>query len=385
MSNILLCMGTRPEIIKMAPVHYELVQSGMQPLLLHTGQHSDMANPMYEFFNIVPDFSLNLRRSSDTLFNLSALLMEKLGAALDAIKPSAVLVHGDTTSAVMAALTAFYQKIPVGHVEAGLRSHQGYDPFPEEKNREIIGRLAHWHFAPTEQAKRNLLAEGVPEERIHLVGNTIVDATMMADSVFGEQLAHAVEIRSGVLKTLPEQLASRRLILVTAHRRENLGQPLLSIASAVRELLESEPDTLVVWPVHSNPKVRATVDEVFLRAPGSFAKRLYLTSPLSYPATLWLLKHAWLVLTDSGGIQEEAACMHAPVMVLRETTERPELIDCGGGMLIGTGRDAIISGVRHLWRDEQAHAAMRGARNPFGDGAAARRIREILARDGHGV
>ena len=173
--NILLCMGTRPEIIKMAPIYFELKKAGKQPLLLHTGQHSDMANPMYEFFNIVPDFSLNLKRSSDTLFHLSSLLLEKLGTSIGVMNPSAVLVHGDTSSALMAALTAFYQKIPVGHVESGLRSHQGYDPFPEEKNREMIGRLAHWHFAPTEQARQNLLREGIQASQIHLVGNTIVD------------------------------------------------------------------------------------------------------------------------------------------------------------------------------------------------------------------
>lgn len=381
--NILLCMGTRPEIIKMAPIYFELKKTGKHPLLLHTGQHSDMANPMYEFFNIVPDFSLNLKRSSDTLFHLSSLLLEKLGTSISAINPSAVLVHGDTSSALMAALTAFYQKIPVGHVESGLRSHQDYDPFPEEKNREMIGRLAHWHFAPTGQARQNLLNEGIQASHIHLVGNTIVDAVRMADTVFSERLEHAEEISTGVLKSLPDQIDSNRLILVTAHRRENLGMPLLSIASAVRTLLESEPDILVVWPVHSNPKIHATVHEVFKNLPDSCKERIYLTPPLSYPTTLWLLKNSWLVLTDSGGIQEEAACMHAPVMVLRETTERPELVESGGGMLTGTAQDTIVSKVYKLWTDKQAYARMRSAPNPFGDGRTAERICQILDRGDH--
>jgi UDP-N-acetylglucosamine 2-epimerase (non-hydrolysing) len=377
--SILLCMGTRPEIIKMAPVYYELKKNHMETLLLHTGQHKDMADPMYQFFNIVPDFSLNLARTSDDLYHLSALLMEKLGAAFSVIKPSAVLVHGDTSSAAMAALAAFYQKIPVGHVEAGLRSHQEYDPFPEEKNREIIARLAHWHFAPTEKAKQNLLSENIPESRIHIIGNTIVDTVRMANSVFKDTVDHAKELSNAPLKTLQANLVSRKLIFITAHRRENLGKPLLSITAAVRELLETNPDIVVVWPVHSNPKIRATVDEVFDDLPINISERLYLTRPLSYPMTLNLLNQAWLVLTDSGGIQEEAACMNLPVMILRETTERPELIESGGGILIGTEQKVIVDEVRKLLSDPKAQRVMRNAPNPFGDGYAAARIYEILA------
>jgi UDP-N-acetylglucosamine 2-epimerase len=376
-------MGTRPEIIKMAPVYHELAKRGMQPLLLHTGQHSDMANPIYEFFDIVPDYSLHLQRKSDSLYHLSALLLEKLGGAFSAINPGAVFVHGDTTSAAMAALTAFYQKLPVGHVEAGLRSYQDYDPFPEEKNRDIIARLAQWHFAPTDQSVQNLRLEHIEQTRIHLVGNTVVDAVRMATTVFRDKMESNLEISSGALKKLPVALESKRLLLVTAHRRENLGEPLLAIARAVRELLESMEDFVVVWPVHSNPKVRATVHEVFEHLPAEMEKRIFLTKPLNYSTTLWLLGKAWLVLTDSGGIQEEAACMKAPVLVLRETTERPELIQRGGGMLIGTDHKTIVSRVRKLLTNKSVHDAMLESPNPFGDGYAAARICDIIARDGY--
>lgn len=383
--TILLCVGTRPEIIKMAPVYYALKEKGLEPLLLHTGQHKDMADPMYRFFDIVPDFSLHLPRASDALYHLSSLLLEKLGAAFGTVKPSAVLVHGDTSSAAMAALAAFYQRIPIGHVEAGLRSQQDYDPFPEEKNREIIGRLAHWHFAPTEQARQNLLKENISDARIHVVGNTIVDAVRLATTEFSDALDHAKELSSGALTTLLAVLEQRRLVLVTAHRRENLGQPLLSITAAVRELLESDPDIVVVWPVHSNPNIHATVDEVFTDLPAHAAKRLFLTRPLSYPATLNLLKRAWLVLTDSGGIQEEASCMHTPVLILRETTERPELLGSGGGKLVGTDRNTIVAETRRLLRDAAAHQTMRSASNPFGDGYAAARIHNILSRSENAI
>jgi UDP-N-acetylglucosamine 2-epimerase len=382
--NIMLCMGTRPEIIKMAPVYYALKAKGLSPLLLHTGQHKDMADPMYQFFNIIPDFSLQLVRVSDTLSHLSALMLDKLGDALSVVRPPAVLVHGDTSSAAMAALAAFYQQITVGHVEAGLRSHQGFNPFPEEKNRELIARLATWHFAPTARARENLLKENVPDESIHVIGNTIVDAVRLANTELRDTVAHAREIESGPLKLLAQRLTpERRLILITAHRRENLGRPLLSITRAVRELLESEPDIVVVWPVHSNPKIHVTVNEVFAGLPADLSERLFLTRPLSYPMTINLLKQAWMVLTDSGGIQEEAACMQVPVLILRETTERQELVDSGGGRLIGTRHKSIVAATRALLRNPAGHQAMRGAPNPFGDGYAAARIHDVLIGGTH--
>lgn len=379
-SSVLLCMGTRPEIIKMAPVYHELKRRGMRPLLLHTGQHQEMANPLYEFFNMLPDYSLNLQRTSDSLHHLSALLLDKLGEAFEVIRPSVTLVHGDTTSAAMAALTAYYHKIPVGHVEAGLRSHCEYNPFPEEKNRELIGRLAHWHFAPTAQAAANLERENVADDRVHVVGNTVVDAVRLATTAFYDHVEHAAGIERGDLRALPALIRSRRLVLVTAHRRENLGHPLLSIARSVRMLVEDDPDLVVVWPVHSNPKVHTTVHEVFADLHAAAAGRVFLTQPLDYSTTLWLLRHAWLVLTDSGGLQEESACTRTPVLVLRETTERPELIDSGGGLLVGTDTDSIVATVRRLADDEAAYAAMRDIVNPFGDGYAMERICDVIAQ-----
>ena len=378
----LLCMGTRPEIIKMAPVYYALKQNGLEPLLLHTGQHEDMADPMYRFFKILPDFSLPLQRTNDALHHLSAMLLEKLGAAFEAVKPGAVLVHGDTASAAMAALAAFYQRIPVGHVEAGLRSHNPYNPFPEEKNRELIGRLAEWHFAPTDNARLNLVRENINESRIHMVGNTIVDAVRLATSD-KELLANADELSGAQLRGLRHVLPGRRLVFITAHRRENLGRPLMSISTTVRQLLLADEDLVIVWPVHSNPKIRATVDEVFTDLPDEISERIFLTRPLNYSTTLQLLRQSWLVLTDSGGIQEEAACLQVPVLILRETTERPELVASGGGRLIGTESAAIVGAVDELRTDGKAYAAMRAAPNPFGDGFAAERIREILTRSIH--
>jgi UDP-N-acetylglucosamine 2-epimerase (non-hydrolysing) len=376
-------MGTRPEIIKMAPVYYALKETGREPLLLHTGQHEDMAHPMYRFFKILPDFSLPLQRTSDTLHHLSSTLLEKLGAAFEVVKPGAVLVHGDTSSAAMAALAAFYQRIPVGHVEAGLRSHSRYNPFPEEKNRELIGRLADWHFAPTANARQNLLRENVDDDRIHMVGNTIVDAVRLSTS--DKELASNPDEMSGPqLRGLRRALPGRRLVFITAHRRENLGRPLLSISTTVRQLLLADEDLVIVWPVHSNPKIRATVDEVFTDLPAEISERIFLTQPLNYATTLHLLRQSWLVLTDSGGIQEEAACLGVPVLILRDTTERPELVSSGGGRLIGTESAAIVGAVDQLRTDAQAYAAMRAAPNPFGDGFAAERIRDILSRSMHG-
>ena len=370
-----MCMGTRPEIIKMAPVYHALKAKGMHTVLLHTGQHQDMAEPMYAFFRMVPDIWLPIARQCDALHHLSALLLEHVGAALETLKPGAVLVHGDTSSAAMTALAAFYRQVPIGHVEAGLRSHRAFDPFPEEKNRELIARLARWHFAPTALARTNLLRENIGADRIHMVGNTIVDAVRLASSTFSQ--AGAAQAH-GPLAALAATLKGRRLLLVTAHRRENLGAPLLSVASAIRTLLATDPELVFVWPVHSNPKIQADVRTAFADLPAHQATRLFLTAPLDYPDTLALLRQAWLALTDSGGIQEEAACLALPVLVLREATERTELIDSGSAILVGTAAPAIVAAVRRLREGPDAYAAMQAAPNPFGDGYAAERIQSIL-------
>jgi UDP-N-acetylglucosamine 2-epimerase len=279
----------------------------------------------------------------------------------------------------MGALAAFYHQIPVGHVEAGLRSHVMYDPFPEEKNRELIGRLATWHFAPTGGERDNLLREGIAAPAIHVVGNTIVDAVRLAGTREGARLEAIPEFQRELAR-LPGLLPGRRLMLVTSHRRENLHGPLAHIAGAVRDLLLESPDLLVVWPVHINPQVQEVVRGVMDKLPSEAAGRLFLTQPVSYAAMIWLLHHAWLALTDSGGIQEEAAAVHTPILVLRETTERPELIQAGAGRLVGTDRSTVAAAVRELAARPELIEAMRKADNPFGDGQTGQRIASLLSR-----
>nr|WP_295772052.1 UDP-N-acetylglucosamine 2-epimerase (non-hydrolyzing) [Rhodoferax sp.] len=371
-------MGTRPEIIKMAPVYHELVRRGAPVALLHTGQHKDLAEPMYDFFGIRPDFSLHLNRSADTLEHLSALLIEKIGQVIVSTMPRAVLVHGDTSSALMAAMAAFYHQIPVAHVEAGLRSHDAYDPFPEEKNRELIARIARWHFAPTQQAAENLRREGIAVDAIRVVGNTAVDAVLIGQQRIQDNADLPLETDALPIK----HMRDHRVILVTAHRRENWDGPLLSVAKAVLAIVQEFPDVVVVWPVHANPAVKKTVHSVLGKLPAELAHRVFLIPPLSYPAMVDMLTKSWLVMTDSGGLQEEAASVHVPILVLRETTERPELVTVGAGRLVGTDREVIVNEVRALWNNTAQYEAMREALNPFGDGTAAKQIVDrLLARD----
>jgi UDP-N-acetylglucosamine 2-epimerase (non-hydrolysing) len=385
-SSVLLCIGTRPEVIKMAPVYHALKKTALEPIVLHTGQHEAGTEPdrhtvwpLYEFFGFLPAYRVDLVRRTDTLAHLTALLMEELTELLTYIDPGAVLVQGDTTTAFTAGLSAFYRKTPIGHVEAGLRTYNEYDPFPEEKNRQLITRLSRWHFTPTHQSTENLLREGIPEAQIFEVGNTVVDAVQWGIANLDER-AQQKDFLPRPLQALPERLAGHRLLLITAHRRENWGARIAQIARAARTLLERNPDLLVVWPVHPNPKVHMTVQAGFESLAPGVAERLFLTPGLSYPCVLWLLSRAWMVLTDSGGIQEEAAATSTPVLVLRETTERPELLAAGAGRLVGTDPDTIVDSVMRLQADAGAYETMRGARNPFGDGKAATYIAEALVK-----
>lgn len=390
--KVLLAMGTRPEIIKMAPVYFALRQQGLTPRLLHTGQHTDMAETLYDLFGITPDFQLDLRREALPATNdneppshcalslLGSALLQKVAHVLSQEEFSAVLVHGDTSSAFMAALAAFYKKLPIGHVEAGLRSHHEYNPFPEEKNRVLIGQLARWHFAPTEKACRNLLAEGITGQQVHVVGNTIVEAAEMGAQKLGDyRLRHPQDC--ALVEALAPQLAQKKMVVVTMHRRENHGAQVRMVAQAVVELLRQHEDMLVVWPVHPNPVVKSAVHQVLCDLPQGMAERLHVCEPLNYPVLLWVLKHAWLALTDSGGIQEEAVAVKTPVLVLRDTTERPEVIETGAGLLVGTEKRNIVMQVNRLYYDAAQHASMCSATNPFGDGTTARRICEILKHD----
>jgi len=390
--TILLSMGTRPEIIKMAPVYLELKQRGVKPLLLHTGQHSDIASSLYELFGMEPDYHIDLKRSAENgvaangsneprandLAELGSKLLLECSAVLERVNPSMVLVHGDTSSALMMALAAYYHKCKVAHVEAGLRSHDEYHPFPEEKNRVIIGQLAHWHFAPTQRARNNLVAEGIHDRSIYVVGNTVVQATQLgADRLE----AHRKKINStaeDLLDKLSKKSAGKRIVLVTTHRRENLKSGIGEIAASVLQLLELHKDMIIVWPVHPNPKVMAAIKDEIGQVSGELAERLYLTKPLDYPVLLWVLKHSWVVLTDSGGIQEEAAALGTPVLVLRQTTERPELIEVGAGALVGADTDRILATVETLSQNPNQYAAMKNAPNPFGDMTVAHTICNVL-------
>jgi UDP-N-acetylglucosamine 2-epimerase (non-hydrolysing) len=376
--KILLSMGTRPEIIKMAPVYFELKRQGAEPIVLHTGQHSDMATSLYELFGITPDYSLDLERepvaANCELGALSSLLLQKISLAIAKIAPSMVLVHGDTSSALMAALAAFYQQIPIAHVEAGLRSHNGYDPFPEEKNRVLVAQLAQWHFAPTTRARDNLLAEGISDKAIHVVGNTIVEAAQLGTSKIDTG-------KNAFITSLEKTANGKKLVLVTMHRRENQASNIKQIAEAVLTLMKKHEDLCVVWPVHPSPKVEAAVRSVLGSIAPELASRMHLTKPLDYPTLLWVLKNSWLVLTDSGGIQEEAVALHAPVLVLRDTTERPEVIEAGAGLLIGTVPETILSHVETLYNDSAKHETMRKAKNPFGNGTTAGLICNVLLKE----
>lgn len=371
---VLLCMGTRPEAIKMAPVVHALREAGLAPLILHSGQHNAVAYEVYRFFGIQPDAHLTLDRERTSLGHLGARLLDGIDQVISRTPVQAVLVHGDTATTLAAAQAAFFNRIPVGHVEAGLRSHDATDPFPEEKNREMVSRLATWHFAPTAIAARNLRDENIAEDTIYRVGNTIVDAATWGVS----QIDRPELAAPGRLKTWA---ASGRLVLVTAHRRESWGRPIEGIARSIAELAAAHPDLRFLWPIHPNPAIRESVEIGLRYLPETMRERIHLTSPLTYPRLLWALRESWLVLTDSGGIQEEAAALDRPVLVLRRHTERPEIIEAGGGRLVGTDPEAIQRWVSGLATDPVAYASLRCAENPYGDGRAAERIARVLHRE----
>ncbi len=381
---ILISVGTRPEIIKMAPLHAELRRRGLPVAWVHTGQHREMAQPLYEFFGIEPEHEVTLERRSGELSHLNALLLEGLAAVFERTRPAAVLVHGDTTSTLASAQAAFYQGVPVGHVEAGLRTFNHREPFPEEMNRELTARLSRWHFSPTSRAAGNLEREGI-RAGVHVVGNTAVDAALQGTARVDALLAEGTPVLPAALDPLRQglELAKWRLITVTAHRRENWGEGIASIAQAVAQLLEAHPDVAVVWPVHGNPAVRDAVHAELAAKVPALEGRLTLCEPLDYPALLWCLHRSVLALTDSGGIQEEGAALSCPVLVLRNTTERPELIDAGAGLIVGTDRNRIVSTVSGLLAEPDGAGLqrMRDATNPFGDGTTSRQIADVLQRD----
>lgn len=355
-----------------------LLGTSLRPILVHTGQHDDLAWPLYRFFGLRPQVMLPLERERPTLAHLNARLLDTLDATFERLDVDAVLVHGDTTSALAAAQAAFYSQLPVGHVEAGLRSGERYDPFPEEMNRMLIGQMATWHFAPTERAAANLRRENIAAEGVRVVGNTVVDAARWGSERLASYFAREDVPEGDSIVSLERFARHRRLVLVTAHRRENWDGPIAEIAAAVADLAVRHMDLAFVWPLHPNPVVQQAVRAVVDRLPAHVRHRVLLTAPMPYPQMLWVLRHAWLVMTDSGGLQEEAAAFDRPLLVLLQTTERPEVIEAGGGLLVGTAYDHLVGWVDRLASHADTYASLRCQHNPYGDGHAATYIAEHL-------
>lgn len=369
MKSVAFIFGTRPEAIKLAPIIRKL-KDNPQDFIVHvvvTAQHREMLDQALTVFGIVPDFDLNIMSHGQDLFGVTVSALSGIKDTLDNIKPDWVVVQGDTTTTFAGAIGAFYKKIPVAHVEAGLRTGNIYNPFPEEINRQIAGRIAKLHLAPTKGAKRNLLAEGVNEETIYVTGNTGIDALMWVNRNCENEL-------DGILPPVLYQDTSKRLLLVTTHRRESFGEPMRDIMMALRKVAEDYRDIYLLFPVHMNPNVRRLASEYL-----ADVDNIILREPLSYVPFVQAMKRSYLVLTDSGGIQEEAPSLGKPVLVLREMTERPEGIDAGNAMLVGTDREKIHTALCELLDDENKYRAMSCASNPYGDGKASDRIATLLA------
>ncbi len=372
--RILSVIGTRPEAVKMAPIVRLLGKTpGVEPLVCLTAQHRQMLDQVLDLFQIVPDVDLDLMRPDQTLAGLTASIFEKLDPVLEDLRPDWLLVQGDTTTVMAAALLGFYRGILVGHVEAGLRTGNRRQPFPEEINRRVASVAADLHFAPTKWARHNLLREGIPAERVIVTGNPVIDALQYASALPPTRsLTELLENLGVACDQIP--LQNPRLVLVTAHRRESFGKPLESICEAIRELSEGYKGAVrFIYPVHLNPKVQATVQSTLRGLPN-----VSLLEPLDYLPMIQLIRRSSLVLTDSGGIQEEAPSLGVPVLVMRQTTERPEGVAAGVVRLVGTDRDKIIRETRRLLDDPDAHRQMQHAVNPYGDGHAAERIVRAL-------
>lgn len=358
--KVMAVFGTRPEAIKMAPVVRALRHSSFRCNVVVTAQHREMLDQVLDLFEIVPDHDLNIMRHGQSLTDITVRVVSGLEPVLQAEQPDTVLVHGDTTTALAASLAAFYRQIPVGHVEAGLRTADRYDPFPEEMNRRLVDTLADMHFAPTTAAMQNLLAENVPASRAFVTGNTVIDALLSV-------VRHGYRFRDPRLARLAEMPG--RVLLVTTHRRENLGERMVGIYSALRKIISDFRDTRVVFPMHKNPAVRSLVEEEL-----GGLERVHLIEPPEYEEFANLMNKAYLVLTDSGGIQEEAPALGKPVLVLRETTERPEGVAAGTLRKVGTATADIVAAASELLSDSSAYERMARAANPYGDGRASERI-----------
>lgn len=359
--TVLIVFGTRPEAIKMCPLVNELhMRPDMDVKVCVTGQHREMLDQVLDIFSVVPDYDLSVMKNGQDLFDITEIVLRGMKSILSETQPDIVLVHGDTSTAFVTALASYYNKIPVGHVEAGLRTNNIYSPFPEEFNRTSIGTIAALHFAPTEKARDNLIAEGKDENNIFVTGNTVIDAIRAT-------------VHDDYKHELLDWAGSKKLILITAHRRENIGKPMKSMFHAIRRVMTSFPDVRAIFPIHLNPKVRQTALQLFGDCPN-----IRLIEPMDVTDFHNIMKRCYLVLTDSGGIQEEASFLQKPVLVMRDTTERPEGLEAGALKLAGTGEESIFSLCKQLLTDSNLYAKMSRASNPYGDGRTSQRIASIL-------
>lgn len=381
MKKVLLVFGTRPEAIKMAPLVKTFYANSQyfQTIVCVTGQHREMLDQVLEIFDIIPDYDLNIMHQGQDLYDITSRVLLGMRDVLKQTQPDIVLVHGDTTTSMAAALAAFYQQIPVGHVEAGLRTHNIYSPWPEEMNRQITGRIASYHFAPTSLSRENLIKEGVASQKITVTGNTVIDSLhWVIKRIKGDaSLIRTIEKRiSDLGYNISRRLDStmhKRLILITGHRRENFGDGFISICKAIQTLTKKYPDVDFVYPMHLNPNVRGPIHEVFGENLSNL-DNIFFIEPLEYLPFIYLMEKSDVVLTDSGGIQEEAPGLGKPVLVMRDTTERPEALSAGTVKLVGTDYDKIITEVSILLENTSAYEKMSKAVNPYGDGTACNRI-----------
>ena len=383
MKTIMLVFGTRPEAIKMAPLvkEFQKYPDKFKTIVCVTGQHREMLDQVLRIFEIVPDYDLNIMKQGQDLYDVTSRVLLGMRDVLKDVQPDVVLVHGDTTTSTAAALAAFYQQIPVGHVEAGLRTHNIYSPWPEEMNRQLTGRIATYHFAPTPLSRQNLLAENVNPEQIEVTGNTVIDALfkvvdkIKSDRALGRELEE-IMLRSGYdVNRLSD---GKKMVLITGHRRENFGDGFLSICKAIKAMTQKYPDVDFVYPMHMNPNVRKPIHKVFGEDLSNLGNMFFI-EPLEYLSFVYLMEKSAIVLTDSGGIQEEAPGLGKPVLVMRDTTERPEALEAGTVKLVGTAYDKIIREVSLLLDSKDYYEQMCYAINPYGDGKACERIVRILS------
>jgi len=378
MKRVLIVFGTRPEAIKMAPLvlAFQEHSTEVESKVCVTAQHREMLDQVLDIFDITPDYDLNIMKPGQDLYDVTSNILLGMKEVLEEYSPDVVFVHGDTTTTIATAMSAFYQKIPVAHVEAGLRTGDIYSPWPEEANRKLTSQITNYHFTPTQTSKENLLKENVTEEDIYVTGNTVIDALYW--------VLNKIEKDINLKSTLSDRIKSdftpfgneERLVLITGHRRENFGQGFLDMCSAIKNLAETHPDVNFVYPVHLNPNVQKPVLELL-----SGIKNVYLIAPLDYEPFVYLMSKAYLILTDSGGIQEEAPSLGKPVLVMRDTTERPEAVEAGTVKLVGTNPDTIVNEVNKLLTDTLLYESMSQAHNPYGDGKACQKIVNIIKEE----